>query len=144
MKRLLLLGVLISGFSFVVDGTPACPPVPARGLENESTTGFPDALGLEVQGEAVGFSWLMFDTSTGQIENWGTGIRREYRRQGLAWALKLAGIRWAMDHGAKRIITGNHAGNEGMRAINQRLGFEQQLGLYQMEMRSQDARVQDF
>jgi mycothiol synthase len=93
---------------------------------------------LDAQGNAVGFSWLMFDASTGQIENWGTGIKREYRRQGLAWALKLSGIRWARAHGAKRIVTANHEGNEGMRVINQRLGFERQLGLYEMELRLQN------
>jgi carboxyl-terminal processing protease len=54
MKRLLLLlGVLIFGFSFVVDGMPACPPAPVRGLENESTTGFPDSLGQEVRKSVV-------------------------------------------------------------------------------------------
>jgi mycothiol synthase len=108
-------------------------------LERKSFFASGVLLVLDAQGEAVGFSWLMFDVSTGQIENWGTGIRREYRRQGLAWALKVAGIRWAREHGAKRIVTANHEGNEGMRAINQRLGFERQLGLYQMEMHLQDA-----
>jgi mycothiol synthase len=92
-------------------------------------------LALDLQGQAVGFSWLMLDTSTGQIENWGTGIRREFRRQGLAWVLKLAGIRWARDHGGKRITTVNHQANLGMRTINQRLGFERQLGMWEMELR---------
>jgi mycothiol synthase len=97
-------------------------------------------LALDAQGQAVGFSWLMLYPETGQADNWGTGVRREFRRQGLAWALKLACICWAGDRGAKRISTGNHEHNEGMRAINQRLGFERQLGMWEMELRLQDQR----
>jgi mycothiol synthase len=95
-------------------------------------------LALDAQGQAVGFSWLMFDAETGQADNWGTGVKREFRRQGLAWALKLECVRWALDRGAKRIVTGNNETNVGMRAINQRLGFERQLGTWEMELRLQD------
>lgn len=97
-------------------------------------------LALDAQGQAVGFSWLMLYPETGQADNWGTGIRREFRRQGLAWALKLACIGWARDRGAKRIVTGNHEHNEGMRTINQRLGFERQLGTWEMELRLQQRK----
>jgi GNAT superfamily N-acetyltransferase len=55
-----------------------------------------------------------------------TGTRREYRRRGLAMALKLKGIRWAADRGIKVLKTWNETGNAGMLAINVRLGFVRQ------------------
>jgi RimJ/RimL family protein N-acetyltransferase len=94
-------------------------------------------LAMDANEHLIGFSWLMFDAETDLADNWGTGIRREFRRQGLAWALKLACIRWALERGAKRILTGNNEVNTGMRTINQRLGFKRQLGTWEMELRFQ-------
>ena len=106
----------------------------------ERSTYLPSGVRLAMTADEnlVGFSWLMFNAETDQADNWGTGVRREYRRQGLAWALKLECIRWALERGAKRILTGNNEVNTGMRTINQRLGFERQLGMWEMELRLQD------
>jgi GNAT superfamily N-acetyltransferase len=51
-----------------------------------------------------------------------TGVRREYRRRGIATALKLRAIDFAKRYGAKTIETGNDEGNP-MYQINLRLGF---------------------
>jgi GNAT superfamily N-acetyltransferase len=52
-----------------------------------------------------------------------TGVRREYRRRGIATALKLRGISFARRYGAKTVETGNDDDNP-MYQINLRLGFK--------------------
>lgn len=51
-----------------------------------------------------------------------TGVRREYRRRGIATALKLRGIDFAQRYGAKTVETGNDEGNP-MYQLNLQLGF---------------------
>ena len=53
-----------------------------------------------------------------------TGVRADYRRRGIATALKLHTLRFAQDHGYVKIETGNDATNEAMLALNLRMGFE--------------------
>jgi GNAT superfamily N-acetyltransferase len=55
-----------------------------------------------------------------------TGVRREYRRQGVAMALKLKTIEYAQEHGYEIIKTWNATVNEGMLGINAKLGFVRQ------------------
>ncbi len=52
-----------------------------------------------------------------------TGVRREYRGQGVALALKLKTIEYARVHGYEVIKTWNESGNVGMLTINNKLGF---------------------
>lgn len=55
-----------------------------------------------------------------------TGVRREYRGQGVAMALKLKTIEYAQRHGYTVIKTWNESTNVGMLAINDKLGFVRQ------------------
>jgi GNAT superfamily N-acetyltransferase len=55
-----------------------------------------------------------------------TAVRREYRRNRLALAMKLRGIEYARRAGSPEIRTGNEANNRGMLAINEMLGFVKQ------------------
>lgn len=51
-----------------------------------------------------------------------TGVRRDYRRRGIATALKVAAIEVAQQAGTEIIVTGNEAHNP-MYQINRQLGF---------------------
>jgi len=53
-----------------------------------------------------------------------TGVRREYRRKGIATALKHTCLSWAKERGYKWIRTNNADSNEGMLSINIRVGFK--------------------
>ena len=53
-----------------------------------------------------------------------TAVRREYRRKGVATALKHTSLTWAKNHGYEWIRTDNAAINEGMLSINLRAGFK--------------------
>jgi GNAT superfamily N-acetyltransferase len=55
-----------------------------------------------------------------------TGTRRDYRRRGIALALKLRTIAFAKARGAHELRTGNESRNRPMLAINEALGFAKQ------------------
>jgi GNAT superfamily N-acetyltransferase len=55
-----------------------------------------------------------------------TGVRRAYRRRGIALALKLRGIAYARQRGVRVIKTWNEKNNRGMLSINEALGFAKQ------------------
>ena len=50
-------------------------------------------------------------------------MRRDWRRRGLATALKRAELAWAAANGIREIVTWTQRGNDGMRAANERLGY---------------------
>jgi len=52
-----------------------------------------------------------------------TGVRRGYRRRGIALAMKLRGVAYAREHGVPTMKTFNESTNLGILAINERLGF---------------------
>jgi len=52
-----------------------------------------------------------------------TGVRREYRRRNIALALKVRALEFGKSQGYRQVITENEINNQGMIAINDRLGF---------------------
>jgi mycothiol synthase len=75
-------------------------------------------------GEIVGYSGLMRDADDPtRAEDGLTVVRRDWRRRGLAIALKRAELTWAAANGIREIYTWTQRGNEGMRAVNERLGY---------------------
>jgi GNAT superfamily N-acetyltransferase len=75
--------------------------------------------------EVVGYSSLVFlPGSTTCAYSDMTAVRRRWRGRGIAFALKRATIRWAVQAGLDRIETGNDPDNGAMRAVNARLGYK--------------------
>jgi len=76
------------------------------------------------EGEVVGYAGLLrwADDPT-RAEHGLTVVRRDWRRRGLASALKERQIAWAETHGIRRLVTYTQTGNESMQAVNARLGY---------------------
>jgi mycothiol synthase len=75
-------------------------------------------------GEIVGFSGLIHHDNPGVAEDGLTVVRRDWRRRGLATTLKRMELAWAAANGYREVVTWTQRGNEGMRSLNERLGYE--------------------
>lgn len=83
-----------------------------------------DSLFVALDGQRyVGMSTLYGSEGTADMFTGFTGVRRAYRGRGIALALKLRAIRYALTRGAPRIRTDNSTENRPMLAINEKLGF---------------------
>ncbi len=68
------------------------------------------------------------------LETGYTGVHPDYRRRGIATALKLRCIQFAQEHGFKKIITDNDATNP-MYQLNLQLGYKPTPGYLLFEMK---------
>jgi mycothiol synthase len=75
-------------------------------------------------GEIVGFSGLQRHDNPGVAEDGLTVVRRDWRRRGLASLLKGLEVAWAAENGFREIVTWTQRGNDGMRRVNEQLGYE--------------------
>ena len=75
-------------------------------------------------GDVVGYAGLLrwADDAT-KAEHGLTVVRRDWRRRGLASALKERQIAWAVANGLRRLVTYTQTGNESMQTVNARLGY---------------------
>jgi mycothiol synthase len=85
----------------------------------------PDAVFLAVaDGEVVGCAGLQPDADFPErAENALTAIRRDWRGRGVALALKRTTLAWAAENGIREVYTWTQRGNDGMRRLNERLGY---------------------
>jgi GNAT superfamily N-acetyltransferase len=74
-------------------------------------------------GQYVGTSNLWLSPEGDTLRTGLTGVKRAYRRRGIAFALKIRSLEFAKAHGYKRVQTENELNNQGMLAINDELGF---------------------
>jgi len=75
-------------------------------------------------GEVIGCAGLLPDTDDpGRAEQALTVVRRDWRRRGVAAALKRTSLAWAAAHGLREVYTWTQRGNHDMRALNEHLGF---------------------
>ena len=76
------------------------------------------------KGEYVGMTELWSNQADPDLFDIGlTGVLRSHRRRGIAMALKLRGIEFAQKKGIRELRTWNASHNEGILAVNRRLGF---------------------
>lgn len=74
--------------------------------------------------EVVGYAKLSLSSAReGVAMHDITGVKRAWRRRGIAGALKRAEIAWAKHHGFTRLETQNEARNEPIRRLNERHGY---------------------
>jgi GNAT superfamily N-acetyltransferase len=72
----------------------------------------------------IGYTYLdPTHSSEGVLAQGWTGVRPEYRRQGIATALKVHGISLARQLGYAEIVTTQRIGNLSSIAMNQKVGF---------------------
>jgi mycothiol synthase len=75
-------------------------------------------------GEIVGYSGLVRHDNDGVAEDGLTVVRRDWRRRGLARTLKELELAWAAANGYREVVTWTQRGNDGMRKLNEALGYE--------------------
>ena len=85
----------------------------------------PDAMFVALaDGEVIGCAGLLPDSNDpGRAEQALTAVRRDWRRRGVAAALKRCTLAWAADHGLREVYTWTQRGNDDMRALNTHLRF---------------------
>jgi RimJ/RimL family protein N-acetyltransferase len=90
----------------------------------EGAGALPAAAMVALAGDTViGQAGLRLEGDEGAAEHLLTCVRRDWRGQGVAAALKSAQIAWARQAGIERLVTSNDAPNAAMLAVNQRLGY---------------------
>jgi mycothiol synthase len=94
----------------------------------KSPGSLPDAIFLAKDGDRyVGLTELFRNEALPGTLNTGfTGVRRTHRGRGIAFALKLRAMDWAIRHGYREIRTWNNTLNAPMLGINVKLGFIKQ------------------
>jgi mycothiol synthase len=93
-------------------------------LREEAT--LPEGSFLALAGdEIVGYSGLIRRGDDDRSAEDGlTVVRRSWRRRGVATLLKRAELSWAASNGFREVVTWTQQGNEAMRGLNERLGYE--------------------
>ena len=113
----------VEAFEDMAHHTPAATTL-EEWLEEEAT--LPGGSFVALAGDqVVGYSGLMRDRDDpARAEDGLTAVRRAWRGRGVARALKQAELAWAAENGLREIVTWTQRGNEGMRRLNEQLGYE--------------------
>ena len=82
----------------------------------------------------VALSFLEVDLPRGRAANGFTATHPDCRGRGLATLAKTRSLRWAAEHGVRRVTTGNDETNAPMRAVNRRLGYMPVARLRELEL----------
>ncbi len=87
----------------------------------------PEANFVAVKGdEYIGLCNLMTYDADKSVFHDLTGVKHEYKRMGIALALKVRAIMFAKENGYTSVKTGNEVNNNPALKMNERLGFVKQ------------------
>jgi GNAT superfamily N-acetyltransferase len=76
------------------------------------------------RGEVIGCAGLQPDADFPErAEHALTAVRRDWRRRGVATALKRTTLAWASANAIREVYTWTQSGNDDMRRVNERLGY---------------------
>lgn len=95
----------------------------------------PIAFAAIENGRLIGYAALTGRPAPGLLEHGLTACLRTHRGRGIGTALKLTQIAWAAANGYRELITFTQEGNEAMRAVNEKLGYVEQLAWLSMRRR---------
>ncbi|HEX7177502.1 MAG TPA: GNAT family N-acetyltransferase [Pyrinomonadaceae bacterium] len=95
----------------------------------------PDAYFIAVHGDQyVGVCDLnLRETAPGGVTHGFTGVRREWRRQRVATALKARAVEYARSHGYRTVRAFNSPAHGAVLALNEKIGFRPRLSLVTLE-----------
>lgn len=95
----------------------------------------PDLQWLALDGDrCVGTTALELREASGTMYTFHTSVDREYRGRGIALALKLLSVQTARRYGATLMRTHNDETNAPMLAINRKLGYQPEPGVYRVNL----------
>jgi mycothiol synthase len=114
-------GLAVEGYADMATSTPVTITL-QEWLRDEATLAAGSFVALDGD-EIVGYSGLCRLGEEGNAEDGLTVVRRSWRRRGLARALKQAELAWAAANGFREVVTWTQRGNEGMRRLNEQLGY---------------------
>ncbi len=111
------------GFADLVLASGAMQVTLEEWLRDEAT--LPGGSIVALDGErVVGYAGLLgWNDDDTRAEHGLTAVDREWRRRGLATALKRRQLAWAAANGIRELVTWTQTGNEGMRSVNEQLGY---------------------
>ncbi len=93
----------------------------------------PEGQFLAADGDVViGLSAITCNAESGEANQMMTAVDATYRGQGIAQALKLRTVQYARSRGARLIRTNNDSTNAPMLAINRKLGFRPEPGIFRL------------
>jgi GNAT superfamily N-acetyltransferase len=94
-------------------------------MDMQGASDRPEATFLALEGDTVvGYAKLALSRARPTVVMHDiTGVKRAWRRRGIAGALKAAEIAWAKENGYERVETQNEERNEPIRRLNQRYGY---------------------
>lgn len=89
-------------------------------------------------GEWVGMTALRYLPDTNALDINITGVDRRFRGCNLATALKVLAVRYAKEISAESLLTKNDSENAPILAINQKMGFQPEPGIYLLKREMED------
>ncbi len=84
-------------------------------------------------GQMIGFAAGSHDTGLNQFDQWLTGVHSDYRKKGVAFALKVAQATEVKRLGIATIKTDNDTRNAPMLKVNDKLGFVRQPAVISLQ-----------